>query len=239
VLSCAPVVSLSATLCAAALVPSFTLDTVLAPLADGLVIASLLSLARVATTLGALDTGSAPAGIAAQHSSTLAILSEPALLLLVFSLALMGGGFNLNLIIGEQHDGMLLPQAASALALTSLLGLVVADVSDNSAALELDHSGIDLAMCRVTVWLRRLVWIDLIGALFLPVGIAGVDGGLLDWGVGLLCWAAKLMTAIICLAAVRALLARVSRREMPNLVGLAVLLALLATIVVLASTVTA
>ena len=59
VLSLAPAVGLSATICAAALVPSFTLGTALAPLADGMVVASLLSLARVAATLGALDTGSA------------------------------------------------------------------------------------------------------------------------------------------------------------------------------------
>src|ERR1700722_19082782 len=50
VLSLASAVGLSATLCAAALVPSFTLGTALAPLADGMVVASLLSLARVAVT---------------------------------------------------------------------------------------------------------------------------------------------------------------------------------------------
>jgi hypothetical protein len=83
------------------------------------------------------------------------------------------------------------------------------------------------------------VWIDLIGGLFLPVGIAGIDGSLADWALGLLCWAAKLIVAVVCLAAVRALVGWSGRRAMPNLAAIAVLLALLATIVVLTSAGTA
>ncbi len=232
----APIVSLGATLCAAALVPSFTLGAALTPLADGLVIAGLLSVARTATMLGALDTGSAASGLAAQHATALAVLIEPALLLFVFSLALMCGSFNLDLIIGQQQDGLLLPAAASTLALTCLLALVFADISEASGGLDLDYSGLDLALCQVTAWLRRLVWIDLIGALFLPIGMAGPDGGLADWGIGLLCWVAKLAAAVICLSGVHAILGRVSRRDLPDLVGIAALLALLATIMVLAGT---
>jgi formate hydrogenlyase subunit 4 len=234
VLPLAPAVGLSATLCAAALVPSFTLGTALAPLADGMVVASLLSLARVAVTLGALDTGSALAGIAAQRGTTLAIMAEPALLLFVFTLALMGGSFNLDLIIGQQHEGMLLPAAASALALTALLALVFADITETATGLELDYSAIDLAVSRVTVWMRRVVWIDLIGGLFLPIGMAGPDDGLVDWGIGLLCWAVKLVIAVICLTSIRALLGRAVRRDIPDLAAIAALLSLLATIMVLA-----
>lgn len=239
VLLFAPAVSLGATLSAAALIPSFTLGTALAPLADGLVIASLLSVARVAMVLGALDTGSAAPGVAAQSNSTLAVVSEPALLLIVFSLALMGGSFNLDPIIGQQREGMLLPVIASVFALTSLLALILVDISDASVGLDLDYSGVDLAVVRVTNWLRRLVWIDLIVGLFLPVGIAGRDGSLLEWGIGLVCWAIKLVAAIIALSFFRAVSGHVTRQNMPDLVGAAVLLALLATIMVLATAGTA
>ncbi len=237
-LSLAPALALSTTICAAAMVPSFTLGTALAPLADAVVVASLLSLARVVTTLGALDTGSASSGLAAQQATALAVMAEPALLLFVFCLALMGGSFNLELIIGQQREGMLLPAAASALALTALLALTFADILDTSRGLQLDYSGIDLALARFTVWLRRVVWIDLIGALFLPVGMAGPGDGPADWGIGLLCWAAKLLVAVLCLASVRTLLGSASRRETPSLAGAAALLALLATIVVLAGATT-
>lgn len=233
VLLFAPVVSLGATLAAAALVPSFTLGTALAPLADGLVVASLLSIGRAAAVLGALDTGSALQGVAAQGTTALSVLSEPALLLFVFSLAVMADSFNLDLIIGQQHEGTLLPAAASALALTSLLALAFADTGDASAGLDPDLSGIDLAVVRVTAWLRRLVWIDLIGGLFLPVGIAGADGGLREWGTGVASWVIKLAAAIIGLCVVRTVLSRVGRPAMPDLFGIAALLALLATIMAL------
>jgi len=239
VLTFVPAVSLGATICAAALVPSFTLDTALAPLADGFVVASLLSVARVTTVFGALDTGSASLGLAAQRNCAFAVLAEPALLLFFFGMTLMGGSFNLDLIIGQQQEGTLHPAGASALALVSLLALAFADIGDASGGLDQDYSGIELAVTRATVWLRRLVWIDLIGCLFLPVGIAGPDGGPRDWAIGLGCWAVKLVVAIVGLSSIRALLGRVARRDMPDLAGIAALLALLAVIMVLASAGTA
>ena len=65
----APALGLGATLSAAALVPSFTLGMALAPLADVLVIVSLLAVARVAAGLAALDSGAALPGLAAQNAS--------------------------------------------------------------------------------------------------------------------------------------------------------------------------
>ncbi|WP_428483565.1 NADH-quinone oxidoreductase subunit H [Rhodopila sp.] len=239
VLSWAPSVNLGATVCAAALIPSFTLGMTLAPLADGLVIAALLSLARVARCLGALDTGSAASGMAAQHAGALATLTEPALLLFVFGLALMGDGFNLDLIIGQQREGLLLPAAASAVALACLLALVFADASDAADDLELDISGINLAVSRFSIWLRRVIWIDLIGGLFLPIGMAGTTGGPREWAVGLVCWAVKLALAVLCLSSIRTLLGQVARRDLADLAGIAAVLALLAIIIVLVSAGTA
>ena len=55
----APAFGLGATVSAAALVPSFTLGMALSPLADVLVIVSLLAVARIAAGLAALDSGAA------------------------------------------------------------------------------------------------------------------------------------------------------------------------------------
>jgi len=230
-----PAVGLGATLCAAALVPSFTLGMAFAPLADLLVIVSLLSVARIARALAALDAGTALSGLAAQRNSALAVLAEPALLLFVFTLALMGGSFNLDLIIGQQREGLLLPAAASALALTSLLALVFVDSSDPAGGLDQHFSGIDLALLRLTSWLRRIVWIDLIGGLFLPVGMAGADAGVADWMTGIACWTLKVVMFVIAHSCIHSLIGRIARRDMPDLSGIAALLALLATIMVLAS----
>ena len=235
----APAIALGATLSAAALVPSFTLGMAFAPLADVLVIVSLLALARVAGGLAALDSGAALPALAAQGASARAVLAEPALMLAVVTLALIGGSFNLDLIISQQREGLLLPAAASAVALTAMLALLFAEQSATEAGAEQMASGSGLAIARITSWLRRLVWIDLIGGLFLPVGMAAADSLPLAWLIGLLCWAVKLAAFILGLSAIHTLLGRVPRRSLPDLIGVAALLALLATIMVLAGTGTA
>ena len=235
----APAIALGATLSAAALVPSFSLGMAFAPLADVLVIVSLLALARVAGGLAALDSGAALPALAAQGASARAVLAEPALMLAVVTLALIGGSFNLDLIISQQREGLLLPAAASAVALTAMLALLFAEQSATEAGAEQMVSGSGLAIARITSWLRRLVWIDLIGGLFLPVGMAAADSLPLAWLIGLLCWAVKIAAFILGLSAIHTLLGRVPRRSLPDLIGVAALLALLATIMVLAGTGTA
>jgi formate hydrogenlyase subunit 4 len=231
----APAVGLGATLSAAALVPSFTLGMALSPLADTLVIVSLLTVARVSTALAALDSGAAQPGLTQQGASALAVVAEPALMLAMVALALMGGSFNLDLIIGQQREGVLSPAAASAVVLTVLLALVLADVSAPDRGAEPMFGGMDLAMVRTTGWLRRLVWIDLIGGLFLPIGMATAENWPLGWLLGLACWAIKLGAFILALSGIQTILGRLPRHSLPDLIGAAVLLALLAIIMVLAN----
>lgn len=235
----APPFGLGATLSAAALVPSFTLGMALSPLADVLVIVSLLTVARVAAGLAALDSGAALPGLAAQNASARAVLAEPALMLAVVTLALIGGNFNLDLIIGQQREGLLLPAAASSVALTAMLALLFAEASVPAGGLDEMFGGADLAISRMTGWLRRLVWIDLIGGLFLPVGIATTDKAPLAWLIGLAVWAVKLFAFVLGLSAIQTTLGRLPHHRLPDLLGVAALLALLATIMVLASTGTA
>lgn len=227
----APALALGATLAVAAVVPSFSLQMALSPLADVLVIVSMLALARTAATLAALDSGAPRSGLTAQQGSAWATMAESALMLSVVALALMAGGFNLNLIIAQQREGLLLPAAASSVALAALMGLLFADVDteDNT------YSGIDLAIVRMTGWLRRLIWLDLIGALFLPVGMAVADDGLAGWLIGLAAWGVKLSLFVASLSAIQTLLGRIPRRSLPDVIGVAALLALLAIIMVLAS----
>lgn len=235
----APAVGLGVTLSAAALVPSFALGMALSPLADMLVIASLLTVARVASALAALDAGAALPGLRQQGASLLAVLAEPALMLAIIALALMGGSFNLDLIIGQQRDGVLLPAAASAVVLTALLALVIADVSAPDRGGEEMFGGMNLAVVRATGWLRRLVWIDLIGSLFLPVGMANAENAPLTWLLGLACWAIKLGAFMVLLSGTQTILGRIPRHSLPDLIGVAALLALLAIVMVLASAGTA
>jgi formate hydrogenlyase subunit 4 len=231
----APAVGLGSMLAAAALVPSFAVGMALSPLADVLVILSLMTVSRVAGSLIALDSGAAPPGLTAQISSAQAILAEPALMLAMFSLAPMSGSFNLDTIISQQHEAMLLPTAASGVALCALLILAFADASQTDRGQDHLLSGADLAIARMTGWVRRLIWIDLIGGVFVPVGMAAADGGPLDWLVGAAFWAIRLVALTLGLAGVQAMLGGISRNRLLEAAGIAALLALLATIMVLAS----
>jgi formate hydrogenlyase subunit 4 len=235
----APALGLGATLSAAALVPSFTLGMAFSPLADVLVIVSLLTLARIAAGLAALDSGAPLPGLAAQTASARAVMAEPALMLSVVALALIGGSFNLDIIVGQQREGLLLPAAASAVVLTAMLALAFSESSAPTGGADEMFSGTDLAAARMTGWLRRLVWIDLIGGLFLPVGMASSENGPLAWLIGLAAWAVKLGGFILALSAIQTTLGRIPHQRLPDLIGVAALLALLATIMVLASSGTA
>ena len=237
--SLAPALALGATLSAAALVPSFTLGMALAPLADVLVIVSLLAAARAAAALAALDSGAARPGLAAQIASARAVLAEPAMMLAVVALGLIDGSFNLDLIVGQQREGLLLPAAASAVALTAMLALLFAEASGDGAALDQMQAGTGLALSRITVWLRRLVWIDLLGSMFVPVGMATADSAPLALLTGLAAWAVKLAAIAGGLSVVLTRLGKVPGHSLPDLLGVAALLALLATIMVLAGSGTA
>jgi formate hydrogenlyase subunit 4 len=231
----APAAGLGMMLAAAALVPSFTLGMALSPLADLLVIAALLAAGRIIFALAAFDSGAALPGLAAQDAASLAVLAESALILLVVALGVMGAGFGLDPIITQQQEGMLAP-AASSVALTALLAIVLAETASGDGLKGQVFTGPDLAMAKLAGWLRRLVWIDLIGALFLPLGMSTAASGPASWLLGLLAWAAKLVLFVFCFCAVQTALGRIPRRSLPNVIGAAALLALLSMLIALVST---
>jgi formate hydrogenlyase subunit 4 len=235
VLRHAPAAAFGATLAAAALVPSFTTGMALSPLADILAIVSLLTVARVAEMLGALDAGAAVPGLAAQQSSAMTVPSEAALIVAAFALALLGGGFNLDAVINQVRDTGLAPGSAAALVLSTLLALAVVDGGASRSGLDEVTSGAGLAVTRQTSWLRRLVWFDLIGAVFLPFGLATAASGPIEWAIGLACWGVKTSVFVVGLAAIRAFAGRLSSRRVPQVGAVAVLLGVIAVVVVLAS----
>jgi formate hydrogenlyase subunit 4 len=227
----APAIGFGVTLTAAILVPSFALFTTLSPVADVVVIVSLLALARATTALATLDSGGGRSGLRQQSASALAVIVEPAAMLSVLAVALMAGTLNLDSMIAQQREGMLMPAAASLIALIALGTILVTDTALPDDSL----GGIELALALAAGWLRRLTWIDLIGGIFLPVGIASADSGPLAWLIGLGVWLVKLIAIVLALAALSALFGRIPRHSLPGVFGVAALLALLAVIMVLAS----
>ena len=231
----APAARLGALVMAAALVPGFTTGTALAPLADLLLVAGLLALARVVGVLGWMDAGTAASGQLAAGSMARAALAEPALLLAAYALALAAGSTNLALVarVVEQDQAVVLA-ALLPLAL-ALLAVVAADCSAGGAP---DASGRQLALAEAGDALRLMVWLMLVPALLLPPpGIAagaGLGAVLGVWLLGGVAWAVKLLVLAAGAAVAGAVLPRPAARHVGTWLGLAALAAVLGVLLVFA-----
>ena len=228
----APLLCFAALETAAALVPSFALGMGFARFGDLLVIGGLLALARTVLALAALDDGNAAGGVAARQAMTLALCAEPALLLAMLALGLAAGTTNVDLLAGLQQARMVQPFAAIVLAASALglVGLVQRDAGMPEAA---GFGGSGLALLRMAEALRLLLWVDLIGAVFVPVGMASAQDFPVGWAIGLLSWIVRLGVGIGGLAVLRVGAGRLRWRQMPALLGVALLLAALAALLVL------
>jgi formate hydrogenlyase subunit 4 len=127
---------------------------------DFILFAYLLGLARFATALAALDTGSSFEGMGAAREVTFASLAEPALFLVLVVLARATGTLSLSGMLGPglapawTHAAPALVLAAIALFVVALAENARIPVDDPNTHLELtmihevmvlDHSGPDLA----------------------------------------------------------------------------------------------
>ncbi|WP_158742196.1 NADH-quinone oxidoreductase subunit H [Acidisphaera sp. L21] len=232
-LPAAPTIQFAMVAAAALLVPSFALGMATAPMSDLLVIAGLLGLARFIMALAAIDAGTAPAGLAAIRSIRLAALAEPALLLVIFTIALLTSTTNLDAAVLSFREAIV-PGVPLLLAIAGLASVVVAVEAEGDAALT-EFSGWHAAAAEAAVALRRVVWLSLTAALLLPGGLALPGGGLVEWTVGLVAWVLKLGVLGLACALVGPSLRRAGQAAVGPLMGAAVLLGLLAVLFLFAA----
>ena len=97
---------LLARMCSAALVPTFTIDLIFGDSADLIAIIALLATARFFLTLAGMDIGTSFGGIGSSREAMFATLAEPAMLLIVFCLALIAGSTQLATVSGFMASAM-------------------------------------------------------------------------------------------------------------------------------------
>ncbi|WPB84562.1 respiratory chain complex I subunit 1 family protein [Sediminicoccus rosea] len=246
----APYVALGATLLAAALVPSFAFGMALAPMADLLLIAGLLALARVALALNGHDAGTPFGGLGAAREMTFAVFAEPALMVCVMVFAVLIGSTNLNAIGFGLVDAQLGLRVSLLFAAVALVAVALAENArvpvDNPAthleltmvheAMLLEASGRHLALWEMQAALKLLVWLGLLATLFVPYGTAAPGSGPFAWGMGLLLWAAKIGLLALALAVFESAIAKMRVFRVPEFLGGALMLALLAAALIFVST---
>ena len=83
---------------------------------------------------------------------------------------------------------------------------------------------------------RLLLWFNLIGAMFLPFGMAPVGSSPFDWVVGMMIWLGRTVLLAAVLAVVRAVIGRVTLALAAQALGAAALVGLLAAAFLLVQT---
>jgi formate hydrogenlyase subunit 4 len=245
----APYLIFAATWVAAALVPSFGTNLLFSWSGDFIVIVALLGSARFFQMLAALDVGTAFGGLGASREAMIASLAEPAMLMIVFTLALVAGSSQLSDITAFMHSDAAGLRLSLALALVALVIVALAETGrfpvDNPAthleltmiheAMVLEYSGRHLALIELASTLRLLLYMSLIVSIFLPFGIAppGALPGALGLGIAL--YLLKLMACAVLLAVFETATAKMRIFRVPNFVGAALMLGLLATLLMFVS----
>ena len=241
-----PVLVLAATLTAACMLPVVWVRAEAGPaplpLGDAILLLALLALARFLTAIGALDAGGAFGGMGASREMTVGALVEPALMMVVFSVAVAGGTTDLGDLAARRDTlAQMSWHAPDLLALFAMLVLVVAEtgripVDNPDTHLELtmlhegmllEHSGRGLACLLLATHTKQLVAIALAAALFFPGGLARslTPADLL---VGLGTFAIKVAALATFLAVVESSYAKLRFFRVPQFLGLGFLCALLA-----------
>ena len=182
----APYVIFAATWVAAALVPTFATGLLFSWSADLIAIIALLAGARFFTALAGLDVGTSFGGIGSSREVMIASLAEPAMLMIVFTLALVAGSTQLSTVAAY----MLSPQVGLRVSLgLALVALIIVGIAENARipvdnpathleltmvheAMVLEYSGRHLAMIELAASLKLLLYMSLIVCVFLPWGLA-------------------------------------------------------------------
>ncbi len=202
----APYCIFAVTWVAAALIPTYATGLLFSWSADLIAIVALLGTARFALALAGMDVGTAFGGLGASREMMIASLAEPAMLLIVFTVALVAGTTQLSEIASLFATGSQGLRVSLGLALFALMFVGIAENAripiDNPAthleltmvheAMVLEYSGRHLAMIEFAAALKLVLYFSLIACLFVPFGMAAGDKTAGAIALGLAVYLAKI-----------------------------------------------
>ncbi|MEQ1930508.1 MAG: NADH-quinone oxidoreductase subunit H [Parvularculaceae bacterium] len=244
----APYLIFAATWVAAALTPTFRTGLMFSWSADLIVIVALLGSARFILALAGMDVGTAFGGIGSSREMMIAAFAEPAMLLAVFTVALVAGSTELSSIAAFMTSDAVGLRVSLALALFALIMVAIAENAripvDNPAthleltmvheAMVLEYSGRHLAMIEFASFLKLLLYASMIGAVFAPWGLAEDGAGVARNALGVMVYLGKLLGAAILLALFETATAKMRVFRVPDFLGAALMLGFLGALLLFA-----
>jgi formate hydrogenlyase subunit 4 len=245
----APYVVLAATWVAAALIPTFATGLLFSWSADLIAIIALLGAARFFLALAGLDVGTSFGGLGASREAMFATLAEPAMIVIVFSLALIAGSTQLSTVAAFMASSAVGLRVTLGMALIALIIVALAENGripvDNPAthleltmvheAMILEYSGRHLAVIELASMLKLLLYISLIVCVFAPWGLAIADAGVVDRLIGAVVYVAKLGVAGLMLATFETSIAKMRVFRVPDFLGAALMLGFLGALLLFVS----
>jgi formate hydrogenlyase subunit 4 len=245
----APYVIFAAIWVAAALVPTFATGLMFSWSADLIAIVALLGTARFMLALAGLDVGTSFGGIGSSREMMIASLAEPAMIMAVFTLSLLAQTTQLSAIARFMLDHDVGLRVSLGMALVALLMVAIAENAripvDNPAthleltmvheAMVLEYSGRHLAMIELGSALKLLLYVSLIGCVFIPWGIARAEDSIIDYLLGVVLYLAKLAVGGALLAVFETSIAKMRVFRVPEFLGAALMLGLLAALLLFVS----
>jgi formate hydrogenlyase subunit 4 len=244
-----PYIVFAGTWVAASLVPTFRTGLMFSWSADLIAIIALIGSARFFLALAGLDVGTAFGGIGSSREVMIASLAEPAMLMIVFTLALVAGSTQLATMSAFMASSYVGLRVSLALAVIALIMVAIAENAripvDNPAthleltmvheAMVLEYSGRHLALIDLASELKLLLYISLIGCLFTPWGISGTVETPQALVFGVAVYIAKLTAGGFLLALFETSIAKMRVFRVPEFLGAALMLGLLATLLLFVS----
>ena len=244
-----PYLVFAATWVAASLVPTFRTGLLFSWSADLIAIIALLASARFYLALAGLDVGTSFGGIGSSREVMIASLAEPAMIMIVFTLALIAGSTQLSTVA----EFMASPQVGLRVSLgLAVVGLVMIAIAENGRvpvdnpathleltmvheAMVLEYSGRHLAVIELSASLKLVLYVSLLACLFAPWGIAGASAALPALAVGVAAYGGKLAIGGFLLALFETSIAKMRVFRVPAFLGAALMLGLLGTLLLFVS----
>jgi formate hydrogenlyase subunit 4 len=244
----APYMIFAATWVAAALVPTFAIGLAFSWVGDMIAIIALLGSARFLLALAGMDIGTSFGGIGSSREMLFASLAEPAMIMIVFTVALVAGSTQLSFVAAFMQDHaslrVSLGMAAAALVIVAIAENARIPVDNPATHLELtmvheamvlEYSGRHLAMIELAAAVKLLLYVSLLACIFLPWGLASADAGLAAYAIGVAAYLGKLLVAGFLMALFETSIAKMRVFRVPQFLGAALMLGLLGTLLLFVS----
>lgn len=244
----APYLIFAATWVAAALVPTFATGLQFSWTADLIAITALLGSARFFLALAGMDVGTAFGGLGSSREMLFASLAEPAMIMMVFIVALVAGSTQLSYVANFMLTHASL-RVSLGMALVALIIVALAENArvpvDNPAthleltmvheAMVLEYSGRHLAVIELAAALKLLLYVSLIACIFAPWGLAPPMSGFWPLVIGAATYLGKLAIGAFLLVFFETSIAKMRVFRVPEFLGAALMLGFLGTLLLFVS----